>query len=371
MTNIIFGIVLVCMGSLTDPIARTWDLLRYLARDSNLPWVVMGDLNNVTSQDDKRGGARYLRNLVEGFNETLSDAGLFDMNLVGHHYTWERRRGTKDFTEIRLDRVLSDAEWLNMYPMAKVYNLEGSTSDHSPLLLVPKVAIQIAKVNRFRFENAWLVDPMCEQLVKNEWETNSCSDIQGKIQSCGEKLSEWGREVTVNFSGRIKECKTELKKLRRNKDVHAQIKYKEINKQMMVILNQREIFWRQRSKQLWLHSRDQNSRYFHAAASARMRNNQINQLKNEDGSWVNWENGLPNLITRYFSELFTASRTDSNEVVQCIPTKITTGQNIELLKDVTGEEIKNVVFQMHPDKSPWPDGMTPVFFPKILEYCGE
>lgn len=38
---------------------KTWDLLRNLARDSNLPWYVIGDLNNVISQDDKRGGVAY------------------------------------------------------------------------------------------------------------------------------------------------------------------------------------------------------------------------------------------------------------------------------------------------------------------------
>lgn len=47
--------------------ARTWDILRYLDRDTNLPWMVIEDLNDVTSQDDKRGGARYPNSLVEGY----------------------------------------------------------------------------------------------------------------------------------------------------------------------------------------------------------------------------------------------------------------------------------------------------------------
>lgn len=33
---------------------KTWDLLQNLAKDSNLPWCVIGDLNNVVSQDDKK-----------------------------------------------------------------------------------------------------------------------------------------------------------------------------------------------------------------------------------------------------------------------------------------------------------------------------
>lgn len=34
---------------------KTWDLLRNLSRDSNLPWCLIGDLNNVVSQSDKQG----------------------------------------------------------------------------------------------------------------------------------------------------------------------------------------------------------------------------------------------------------------------------------------------------------------------------
>lgn len=66
---------------------KTWDLLRNLARDSNLPWCVIGDVNNVTSQDDKFGGAQYPDWLIEGFLETLNDTGLKDMELAGHQYT--------------------------------------------------------------------------------------------------------------------------------------------------------------------------------------------------------------------------------------------------------------------------------------------
>lgn len=39
---------------------KTWDLLQNLARDSNLSWCVIGDLNNIVSQEDKSGGAPYL-----------------------------------------------------------------------------------------------------------------------------------------------------------------------------------------------------------------------------------------------------------------------------------------------------------------------
>lgn len=55
---------------------RTWDLLRKLARDSNLLWCIIGDMNNIMAQNEKKGGASYPRWLVDGFNEVINDTGL-------------------------------------------------------------------------------------------------------------------------------------------------------------------------------------------------------------------------------------------------------------------------------------------------------
>lgn len=93
----------------------------------------------------------------------------------------------------------------------------------------------------------------------------------------------WGREITVNFGGRIKKCKELLKQFRGGRVAYSINQYMEAKKQLGLIYNQREIFWRQRSKQLWLQAGDQNSKYFHQFASKRRRNNQIHRLKDEEG----------------------------------------------------------------------------------------
>lgn len=156
---------------------KTWDLLRNLARDSNLPWCTIGDLNNVTSQQDKQGGEPYPTWLIDGFNEALIDAGLMDMELVEHQFTWERGRGKQDWTEVRLDRAVITQEWQNLFPMANLFNLEGSNSDHSPVFLVPKKRDIGSGPSDFKFENAWLLEPMCQQLVSAYWKEDENIDI--------------------------------------------------------------------------------------------------------------------------------------------------------------------------------------------------
>ncbi|XP_074353527.1 uncharacterized protein LOC141703748 [Apium graveolens] len=235
---------------------KTWDLLRHLARDSNLPWCVVGDLNNVMYVNDKVGGLPYPRWLIDGFNEALQDAGLIDGNITGHQFTWEWGAGTENWMEVRLDRALTSSLWMQCFPVAKLYNLEGAASNHSPIFFVPQQECKWNIPYKFYFENAWLLDPMCAQLVKDNWEGDSGLSIQQKVQLCGDKLALWGKEVTSNFSGRIRTLKEDLRRYRGKRDTEGLKRYNEASKKMALILNQWEVFWRQRAKQLWLQAGD-------------------------------------------------------------------------------------------------------------------
>ncbi|KAK1398276.1 hypothetical protein POM88_008139 [Heracleum sosnowskyi] len=159
-------------------------LCETLAKKSKMEWVQLkigyqgmfvvdpigrsGGLTMFWKDNDKVevlvGGSQYPNALIEGFNETLLDAGLTDMALVGHQFTWEKGRDTEDWMEVRLDRALTNMAWLNMFPLAKLYNLEGTPSDHSPILLIPQIIAHGNAQYRFKFENAWMMEPMCEFL---------------------------------------------------------------------------------------------------------------------------------------------------------------------------------------------------------------
>lgn len=117
---------------------------------------MIGDMNNILTQAEKKGGACYPQRLIEGFNETVEDAGLRDMELYGHAFTWEKGRGTDAWIEIRLDRAMVTDRWLELFSHAKLYNLEGSSSDHSAIFLDLIRRSSRKKKKCFRFENAWL-----------------------------------------------------------------------------------------------------------------------------------------------------------------------------------------------------------------------
>ncbi|XP_062086997.1 uncharacterized protein LOC133793717 [Humulus lupulus] len=349
---------------------NSWRKIKQLAGASELPWCLIGDLNNVLYQWEKRGGRAYPRGLITGFQETLTECGLSDMEMMGHPYTWERGRGTPNWIEVRLDRALISQPWRTIFYSAKLVNLEISVSDHSPIWLDLAYQVRDPVIRRFRFENAWVREPMCRQIVSDHWRAYSVDSFQEKIKCCSTALAEWGKDITGKFKERISHCNRLLKQLKGQRDEESVRRYQEIHSCLFEVLTQKEIFWRQRSKQLWLQAGDQNTKFFHACASTRKRINQLTSLKDDHGTWVDWEHGLGEVIVDYFRNIFASSTTAWDSVIECVPESITEEINLELLLPVDDSEVKEALFQMHPDKSPGPDGFNPGFYQKFWDIVG-
>lgn len=239
------------------------------------PWCIMGDLSNILHVRDQWGGQPYPRNLFEGFHQTLLECDLSDVELQGCQYTWERGRGGPNWIQMKLDRCLVSTLWRHLFPSAMLHNLEGSSSDHCPVLLEPHVTTPTLQNNQFKFEKTWLKDPMCLQIIKTHWDTREIGDMPQKITMCNKDLAEWGKSITRNFGQHIKQCSEELNRLRSKRDTRLVNTFKEVRAQLFKILDHKESYWKQRAKQFWLREGDCNNKYFHVAASTRKRRNLI------------------------------------------------------------------------------------------------
>ncbi|XP_074346885.1 uncharacterized protein LOC141685694 [Apium graveolens] len=118
-------------------IEETWNLIKHMYNNSNSPWCLIRDMNNTLTQKDKKGGRPYPDRLLSGFQDTLTDCNLADLNMQGHQFTWERGAGTHNHIEVRLDRALVNQYFMHLFRDVKLMNLEVSTSDHSPIWLIP------------------------------------------------------------------------------------------------------------------------------------------------------------------------------------------------------------------------------------------
>lgn len=131
------------------------------------------------------------------------------------------------------------------------------------------------------------------------------------------------------------------------------------------LMSQDHEYWKQRSRVLWLSEGDRNTKFFHTKASTRRRSNLLKGLFDRHGVWQDSEVGIENVVTSYFSYMFSAGTYDLDHmstVVDLIPTCVTEAMNSDLCAPYSGEEIKCALFQMHPNTAPGPDGMPPLFY---------
>ena len=71
---------------------KTWDRMRRLHQNYSLPWLLMGDLNEIQFLYEKEGGNPRPQRYMEEFQTIIEDCDLRDMGFIGDHFTW--RRGT-------------------------------------------------------------------------------------------------------------------------------------------------------------------------------------------------------------------------------------------------------------------------------------
>lgn len=302
---------------------ESWHLLRTLASQSTLPWAILGDFNDMLRASEKKGTNPHPKWLFNGFRDTMFDCGISDLPLEGFPFTWERGRGTVRWVQEKLDRVFVNEEWQRLFPTNKVQNLIAPTSDHSAIFLQVSVWRQVPNGYRFRFENSWLKEERCSEIVADCWAKNEGRDIADKIESCATSLKVWGERVAKNFKEKLNGCRGRMERFRSGTDSFSVQCYKEATKEYSILLSQQEDFWKQRAKQHWLQAGDSNSKFFHAYASARRKKNQISQLKDEGGQWRNWSNGLGELIKEFYGNLFQAQDVEIGELLECISERIT------------------------------------------------
>jgi exonuclease III len=60
----------------------TWQHLRDLHSQSNLPWLVMGDINEILYSIEKEGGNPRPEHLMQNFRDAIEDCNLSDLILV-------------------------------------------------------------------------------------------------------------------------------------------------------------------------------------------------------------------------------------------------------------------------------------------------
>lgn len=115
-------------------------------------------------------------------------------------------------------------------------------------------------------------------------------------------MARWGRSFFHKFKEKIKEHKAKLEDLVDSENADDIQKYLSEKDQLNILLLQEETYWKQRAKLFWLREGDDNTRFFHASASAKKKANKIAFLTNDEGEKIENHDGICEVVRDYFTD---------------------------------------------------------------------
>jgi endonuclease/exonuclease/phosphatase family metal-dependent hydrolase len=128
-----------------------------------MPWLIMGDLNDIMYAFEKEGGKPRSAHCMQAFRDALDDCHLEDVGYIGDKFTWHRGEIRE-----RLDRALANEAWSLKFPDSNLHHLEYYRSDHRPILMC--IEEQIVEKNPgpsvLRFEARWLKERILWRLFR-------------------------------------------------------------------------------------------------------------------------------------------------------------------------------------------------------------
>ena len=119
----------------------------------------------------------------------------------------------------------------------------------------------------------------------------------------------------------------------------------EVKKSITELLHHEEVFWKQRSRAIWLSAGDKNTKFFHQRASHRRHQNHINGLHDGQGVWQTDEGRVASIAEEYYRELFTSNNPmHMDEVLDSVDRVVIDGMNETLVQPYTEEEVRTALF---------------------------
>ncbi|MCH84377.1 hypothetical protein A2U01_0005209, partial [Trifolium medium] len=299
-------------------------------------WLLFGDFNLVLNSAEKEGGKDLHSSTTSLFHNTLNQCDLMDLGYHGDKFTWTNNQENESHIKERLDRFCASPSWVTKFPRCTNYHLLNYSSDHKPILLVFGSNHDFREdttSKRFikRFENIWLKDPKCLQIIKEEW-NKVAGATNFKLQQVFEKVHNWGRDTYGNSPKQIKATLTKLQELKTtipNSDTKNQINLLETK--LDGLLSNEEQWWAHRAK-------------------------------NKD---------IQATFQDYFTELFTSSNPiNTQETINVVANLVTPHMYDNLNSEFTAAEVSFATHQLKGNAAPGPDGLNASFYQAYWDTIG-
>lgn len=241
------------------------------------------------------------------------------------------------------------------------------TSDHVPCVI--SIATHIPRKSVFRFENFWLERNDFLNVVQQHWVApehigDAAKTLTAKFKNLRKALKIWKTSLSnlnINITN-VKLVLSLLSIMEEFRDLSLpEWNFKNLLEQkLQSLLRQQKAYWKQRAQIKWVTLADASTKFFHAHATIRYRNNLITTLEDDLGNIVSDHQQKEKLIWDSFKDRlgvsgFTGTQFDLSSLLH------SSNDLSSLCSPFTTQEIDQVVKALPSDKTPGPDGFNSDF----------
>jgi hypothetical protein len=297
---------------------------------------------------------------------------------------WTNNQCGDAFVSKKLDRALSNLEWLQHFGNIAVEFLERGVLNHSPILVYVQQFISYGP-KPFKFFKFWANHPQFLDWIAEGWSINvegySMFRLYSKLKTVKRILKVKNLEVFGGLGQRVTQARRELAAaqaafLFSHGDAAWLQKEIECLHVLISITAAEKNFLKQKSWNNWLNLGDGNTSFFHKVVRARNSSNLIKVLLDVEGTRVTDMQRIKDIAWDYYQNLlghtsheFTHVKADKVANLFC---KKFSPSCVECMQArVTKDEIQQVILSMNRSKASGPDGFSAGFFQQAWPIVGE
>ncbi|KAH0757746.1 hypothetical protein KY290_021239 [Solanum tuberosum] len=231
-----------------------WDELDSIAEHVQCPWIIGGDFNVILDEEEKLGGLDFTINEAIDFASFISRNALSEVHFSGSKYTWWNGRIEEACIFKKLDRILVNQEFLDVFPASEVHHLIRQGSNHAPLHLSCN-SYEVPIIKPFRFMNFWSRHQQFKKIVEDSWKIdfvgNPFLEFHAKLKNVKKALSAWSKEVFGNVFQQIAMLEDIIKVREAQLQIHPSADNRaalnKVEVELKNYLRLEEEFWRQKA----------------------------------------------------------------------------------------------------------------------------
>ncbi|GJV77614.1 hypothetical protein Tco_1509198 [Tanacetum coccineum] len=254
------------------------NLIHHMSYVYNRPWCLLGNFNASLHIDDKSVGSSYVDTAMRDFQDCIKAIEVADVNCSGLRFTWNQNPRGEDGVLKKIDRIMANLEFNELFVGSSALFQPYRTSDHSPAILrIPLNSV--IKPRLFKFTNVLVHNPRFKEIV-------SIGNIIENVKRLRHELDEVQRALDADPHN---------VEIREEEAAYLQA----FNDALIV----EERFLKQKAKVEWLKSGDANSTYFHKVVKSHVSRNLIDSVTTSSGARVDGDQVPIAFIDHYMAFL--------------------------------------------------------------------